>query len=703
MLASGGLGTVLGCRRRDLPVLAKETGGDIPHDLTHICVTCRTAVHSPLPFLGRVSLSGAGGTGFEHGLYPTPSAMSGSPSTPPPPSTCNDVSDGGGTSTCAGKSTGEDPKVQGSERRGSPTTTAGRSRKRLRKKIPIVMNTSLCKYEVVRAVCREHHIRDGGDGDDWHIFWTDTSVGVERAMEMKDYQKINHFPGMSEISRKDNLARNLNRLARQFPEAYNYYPKTWVFPADRGDFMNHYRKRPGKRTFICKPESGCQGKGIFLTKAARDLPQKGLVQEYVTKPLLIEGYKFDLRIYVLVTSCSPLHVYVYKEGLVRMATEKYKEPTSKNMENLFMHLTNYAINKKSNNYVRDKSASKGSKRSLAFFEQWLKDKGHDAASIWNDIDDTIIKTLITAHPIVSHNYKTCFPRHRPSSSACFEILGFDVMLDRKLRPWIIEVNHSPSFGCDTSLDRVIKHGVIGDAISILNIKSTDIRNSQIKEKNEIRKRLTRRTSKRQPSKGGARVAAAGQTSVQKPAESHQQKTNTRTYPPLPARGKYRCIYPVVDGKENRARYEAYFATSTSLFAETRSSKARKDCARQQIEAMVVSPSMKPGVTIPNRNGGRASTTASSLASESHSASDVPGADRQRRRLGGRAQATSASSMAARRRVREAAAIAVAAAAMRRGATGDVVGGVGSLFNTTGASQSHLDLILRPLPLVCDGF
>lgn len=83
-----------------------------------------------------------------------------------------------------------------------------------------------------------------------------------------------------------------------------------------------------------------------------DIPQDDsfIVSKYIHNPLLINGLKFDLRVYVLVTSIVPLRIYVYKEGLTRFATEKYTN-NIKDINNKFSHLTNYSINKMNRNFI----------------------------------------------------------------------------------------------------------------------------------------------------------------------------------------------------------------------------------------------------------------------------------------------------------------------------------------------------------------
>jgi tubulin polyglutamylase TTLL5 len=98
-----------------------------------------------------------------------------------------------------------------------------------------------------------------------------------------------------------------------------------------------------------------------------------VISRYVTNPLLINGHKFDLRIYVLVTSYEPLRVYVFKEDLARFASETYT--TKINKDNRCMHLTNYSLNKKSEKFVQNENADQddfGFKWSLGAFCKHLE-------------------------------------------------------------------------------------------------------------------------------------------------------------------------------------------------------------------------------------------------------------------------------------------------------------------------------------------
>jgi hypothetical protein len=103
--------------------------------------------------------------------------------------------------------------------------------------------------------------------------------------------------------------------------------------------------------WIVKPANLSRGRGIHLIDDINEvnIDELSVISKYIANPLLINGHKFDLRIYVLVTCYDPLRVYVFKEGLARFATETYSANIDKN--NNFVHLTNYSINKKNDNFV----------------------------------------------------------------------------------------------------------------------------------------------------------------------------------------------------------------------------------------------------------------------------------------------------------------------------------------------------------------
>lgn len=428
----------------------------------------------------------------------------------------------------------------------------------------MVINLSSCRYESVRRAAQQYGLREGGENDDWTLYWTDYSVSLERVMEMKSYQKINHFPGMSEICRKDLLARNMNRMLKMFPKDFHFFPRTWCLPADWGDLQNFSRSRKNK-TYICKPDSGCQGRGIFITRTVKEIkPGEDMIcQVYISKPFIIDGFKFDLRIYVLMTSCDPLRIFAYKEGLARFATTSYSQPCTDNLDDICMHLTNYSINKHSSNFIQD--AHSGSKRKLSTFNMYMESHGYNLEQIWRDIEDVIIKTIISAHPVIKHNYHTCFPNHT-LNSACFEILGFDVLLDRKLKPWLLEVNHSPSFSTDSWLDKEVKDSLLYDTLVLVNLGSCD--KKKVLEEERQRGRFLQQCRSRK-----TRIEEVkGFRALRLEKTEKYEKENC---------GGFRLIYPSL----NSEKYEKFFQDNNSLFQNTITSRAREVYARQLIQEL----------------------------------------------------------------------------------------------------------------------
>eukprot|EP01006_Ploeotia_vitrea_P065883 TRINITY_DN93971_c0_g1_i1.p1 TRINITY_DN93971_c0_g1~~TRINITY_DN93971_c0_g1_i1.p1 ORF type:complete len:607 (-),score=26.48 TRINITY_DN93971_c0_g1_i1:85-1905(-) len=307
--------------------------------------------------------------------------------------------------------------------------------------------------------------------DEANIIWFDKSELFERLRDVQfsAHQKINLFPGMKELCQKAIFARHLNRMEALFPEDFDFCPTTYVLPYDserlKADQEDPDRDR--NQYYIVKPSANCGGEGIYLTKDLKkiELNSEDIIQEYIDNPLTVEGFKFDFRIYVAVMSLAPLRIYVHREGLARLATEKYHAPTSSNFRNTWMHLTNYSLNKYSPKFVNTDDETTGTKRSISAVMDILEEDGHDIESIWFDIETIIAKTMISLQPSLQVMYDAtfCKPSDPPNSASpnqCFQLLGFDIMLDDELIPWLVEVNGHPSLQIPDPIDEKVKRQVV---------------------------------------------------------------------------------------------------------------------------------------------------------------------------------------------------------------------------------------------------
>ncbi|NXB22172.1 TTLL5 polyglutamylase, partial [Rhagologus leucostigma] len=326
---------------------------------------------------------------------------------------------------------------------------------------------------LVRSILTAHGFHEvHPNSTDYNLMWTGSHLKPYLLRSLTDIQKVNHFPRSYELTRKDRLYKNVSRmqLAHGF-KTFHILPQTFILPTEYQDFCSTYSKDRGP--WIVKPVASSRGRGVYLINNPSQIIVEDniLVSRYISNPLLIDDFKFDVRLYVLVTSYDPLVVYLYEEGLARFATVRYDQ-ASKNIKNQFMHLTNYSVNKKSGDYVScddPEVEDYGNKWSMSAMLRYLKQEGRDTAALMANVEDLIIKTLVSAELSIASACKS-FLSHRGS---CFELYGFDVLIDDTLKPWLLEVNLSPSLACDAPLDLKIKASMLSDMFTLVGFVCQD--------------------------------------------------------------------------------------------------------------------------------------------------------------------------------------------------------------------------------------
>lgn len=175
-----------------------------------------------------------------------------------------------------------------------------------------------------------------------------------------------------------------------------------------------------------------------------------------------------------------------------------------------MHLTNYSINSKNKGVFQfNKNLDEvdtGHKRTFTSILDWIganvEDGERKKEKMMLQIEQIIIRTLCTVQPSLKHYLQIPNKaqyindgvwdgsyQEEPLNSMCFEILGFDILIDEKLKPWLIEINHAPSFGTDTCLDFKIKKDLLADTMQLLSMSYLRKRDFQRQHRHYIQKRM----------------------------------------------------------------------------------------------------------------------------------------------------------------------------------------------------------------------
>lgn len=314
-------------------------------------------------------------------------------------------------------------------------------------------------------VCAERGWREYNEGatrDNWNLWWRSQGFPVSLYKSLKSWQFTNHIPKASSICRKDTLARFLRCMRNVYGAVYDFSPPVYNLPLEFNKLVaecsrNRLTGLEDDDVWICKPVGQSQGRGIYLFRKLSELTYDSntIVQRYIRNPFLIGGYKFDLRLYVCVPSYHPLTVYLYREGLVRFSTDKF---SLNDLNNPFCHLTNSSLNKLGPGYMEMKDrVGSGCKWTLKQLRHYLAQAGLCDWLLWQRVAAIVVLTVLAQVPSI------------PPTANCFEFLGFDILVDSSLRPWLLEVNLSPALGNDCDVDPAVKKPMLHDLFDLLGL------------------------------------------------------------------------------------------------------------------------------------------------------------------------------------------------------------------------------------------
>ena len=323
-------------------------------------------------------------------------------------------------------------------------------------------------------------------------FKTSKEIGI-----IPELQKMYTYANFEIVSNKYLEYGFYNTYRYSFPNDFDYMPETYAYPEQKDLILKkfeNYTLEEGN-LWLIKPKTLSLGIGIHIFHNLSDVPDEYIITKYIEKPHLINNLKYDFRIYVIITGLSPLKIYVYKEGIIRFATEEYSLDFNK-IDEAFIFLTNVAHNIKNKEKYKismDPDTDEGSKWSLQVYHNYCKKNGIDFNKIWDQIKDISIKSILTSKDYFLDKIK----RIGTKDKNYFKLLGFDFLLDQNFKLHLLEINSRPSLLMNEINDLKLKPQLVADILNIVGISpfshdyrdnfkayDDDLENEQIGENQE---------------------------------------------------------------------------------------------------------------------------------------------------------------------------------------------------------------------------
>ncbi|WIA41879.1 hypothetical protein OEZ86_009203 [Tetradesmus obliquus] len=307
----------------------------------------------------------------------------------------------------------------------------------------------------------------------WDLLWTKSVYAIKAARQLQPGQVVSAIAGLNCLTMKKRMVQTL-RMALG-AKAFSIVPLSFCIPedlaawqawlgsagpgADTGMWMLKTGQDAGKGLRLVRTQHAGPGAdtGMWMLKTGQDAgkglrlvrtqhalqvalrPPKNpskpqthikVAQQYITNPLLIRNRKFHLRLWLLVTSHSPLRAYLHSQGLVLFSSEAYDKTQpvdGPGVRPSVGHVTNYARNEDTWVWGLDELAAElGQQQWQQLWAAMRRSSALTAASV--------LGPMRAAHRWL-----------QPSvSNYGFQMLGLDYLVDEAMQPWLLEVNSAPS-------------------------------------------------------------------------------------------------------------------------------------------------------------------------------------------------------------------------------------------------------------------
>lgn len=263
--------------------------------------------------------------------------------------------------------------------------------------------------------------------DNWNLLWAHDYPFITMPLRMKNldkHQTVNHFPGCGFLTNKVDLSTT----------ALPFLPRAFRLPSQREEFLGYIKTHPN--ALFVEKHNEHRHIAIRAPDEINLFSNNSFVQEFIQNPFLVDGFKFDIGVYVVITSIDPLRLYIYSgDVLFRYCPVKYYPFNASNIDKYVVgddYLPTWEVPSLIKYYKNLGGSMRGA------FDSYVREQNFDPSTIWHQVEDIIRNTVLAKEQDIVRILRSYKTRN------FFDLMRFDLIIDDKLKVHLMEANMSPN-------------------------------------------------------------------------------------------------------------------------------------------------------------------------------------------------------------------------------------------------------------------